>query len=113
MKMRVALFVWARFPDLIPPQPRREDKENDRDYSRVSEWVEVEFPDITEASKRAIQLESLRKQREMMQRDHKAEDEKRSKALGSYLDDLDKKIAALEKAPETSEPQAGEERAPA
>lgn len=96
MKMRVALFVWARFPDLIAASPRAEDAHPDPTYTRVSEWVEVDFPDLTDESKRQMQLEALRRDREASIRMYERNGAKAEQEHAEDLKRLDTRIAALE-----------------
>lgn len=64
MKARVALYVWPDFPNLTP-MARDEKWGTDSGLVRVSEIVEVEFPDIPAEEKnqrRAQALEAGKKQ---------------------------------------------------
>lgn len=64
MKIKVAMFGWTRWPDWKPtPRAEHEDNEN-TDYTRISEWIDVEFPELPKEEVVQMKVGMLRKERE-------------------------------------------------
>jgi hypothetical protein len=98
MKIKIALFKYGRWPDWAPVV-HGPDRETDTTYYRISEYVEVEFPDLADTDSRAQRLACLKRDRAQLEAI-------RDKKLTEYTEDaarLDKRIAELSAS-------AGEER---
>lgn len=63
MKLRIALFGWTKYPDWSPVVGT-EINEEVSNYVRVSEYVEVEFPEIPQQELTEKRTSVLRKHRE-------------------------------------------------
>jgi hypothetical protein len=105
MKVRIALFRWARWPDWAPIAATAEqEREKDPDYVQVSDYKEIEFEVLTADQIRERQRGTLEKKRARLIEDHKKDEKNYTEALA----DLDQRIAELASAP--SDPPTEEER---
>ena len=63
MKARIALYAWMRWPDWAP-EPRLESSASHEDFIRVTEFVDVEFPELSHEQTVGHKLKALEKERE-------------------------------------------------
>ena len=94
MKASVALFSWTNWPDWSP-EAHTEKEGASSSFTRITEYVEVDFPDLPKDEVLAERVGSLRKERTETVND-----------FTKKLEGIDNKIAELLAlaAPEQSEP---------
>ena len=64
MKARIALFGWTRWPSWAPTPRSDKEPTQDTDYHRLTEWVEVDFPELAKEEQTALAVQLLTEERQ-------------------------------------------------
>ena len=104
MKALIAMFQWTGHPDWEPYAGTERQRGNDSNFTRATEYVEVDFPELPADAIRDIQIERLRAQRKAYER----EQDRRSTLHADDIARIDAQIAALS----PSAPSSGEGESP-